>query len=411
MNVFFAFLAVVFLVLNGIFNGAETGFVCLDPNRISLAGKGTEDARIRRLLAIARAPERFLALTLIGINLCLVLATSLVTTLLEPFGTLAGSVGTAALGIFIFMVCELVPKLAFSERPLQCLRRVLPILSLSDWLFSLPVSFVTRITRFFVEAFGKREDRNRALSREELLILLSRGVSAGVVAERPLLMVKGIFGLRERLVMEIMVPRTQIKGVSISATPQEAMDVILASGCSRIPVYEGSIDQVIGVIYFKDLFLHGATIASLREIAAKPVFVPGVKKAYELFREMRQQRQNMALILDEFGAVSGLVTLEDLIEEVVGEIHDEFDQALTGLRRHEDGSISVRATLTLVDFQRETGISLPAPDDVTTINGLILTTLGRIPTTGETIIIGKYKLLILEAQDVKVGMVRVYPYG
>ena len=401
--------AAIFLFLTGLFAGTETGFVCLNQQLVRHRAENPANTREKTLLEIGRKPERFLALTLIGINMSTVVATSLLTEVFQQFGAMAVTIGTLLSSSFIFLCCELIPKLVFTAHPLKSLLRFLPILVVFDWLLSLPVTVVTGMTRMVLSTLGLRtEHGKRHISREELLILIGRGASSGAIHERPHGMVKGIIGLKDKNVSEVMVPRPRLAALEEKTSPNEAKKLVLDSGFSRIPVYSGTIDQVVGVLYFKDLFLRSEEALSLKELVSSPIFVPELRNAYALFCEMRLQNYQIAVVLDEFGSTSGIVTLEDLVEEVVGEIQDEFDKPVFGLKHHSDGSISLKSDMHLTDLEKGSGIKFEPIDNMTTVNGLILATFGRIPEAGERLTVQGRCIEILDANKRRVLTVKLY---
>ncbi|MBI3039925.1 HlyC/CorC family transporter, partial [bacterium] len=253
------------------------------------------------------------------------------------------------------------------------------------------------------------EKQGRSISRDELMILLGMGVASGTVSERPHRMVKGIMSLKEIKICEIMVPRVKMIGIDLGLSLPAARKLAIEGGYSRIPIYEGSIDHIVGMVYFKDLFLRETENTALKTLMTQPVFIPESENAYKLLRDMRSRRYQTAIVLDEFGAVSGIVALEDLIEEVVGEIYDELDEPIYWLRLHQDGSMTIRTEVDLNTLEKETGVSWNNPEQATTMNGLILAYLGRIPATGECLILEGHRMEVVQADPKRVIMVRVYP--
>jgi len=163
------------------------------------------------------------------------------------------------------------------------------------------------------------------------------GAASGVIHERPHKMAKGIIGLKDTRVCEIMTPRPKMVVLDVTSSLDKTRKLFMETGFSRIPVFEGKVDQIVGIVYFKDLFLKSTEGKTLRDLLKPVVFVPEVKNAYSLFREMLNKKFQTAVILDEFGVTAGFVALEDLIEEVVGEIQDELDEPVSGLKILDDG--------------------------------------------------------------------------
>jgi len=405
---FYLALTLVFLALNAIFNGAETGLVSLDIDYLRFKSRELgEKSNERRLLKLAQSPEHFLALTLIGINSCLVIATSLATALMQSLAPAFLEIGTFLISVFIFMFCEFLPKMVFNSSPLDYCLKYLNLLRVAEVLFKLPIKAISWLTRHIMRLFRVSRDQSNGLSREELLILLSHGASAGTIGHHSNRMAKGIIGLREKFAREVMIPRQEMLAID-SATPLEkARTMVIRSGFSRVPVFKEHIDKIIGVLYFKDLFLKEGEIQSVEEIISPPLFVPETKLASELFKEMRRQNFQLAVVLDEFASVSGIITFEDLVEQVVGEIHDEFDKPRTELKYNDDGTVTVKGDMHIDRLNDVTGLNLNPICGVTTMNGLIVAVLGRVPEAGESFLIDGVKMRVIESSQRKIEWLRI----
>lgn len=229
-------------------------------------------------------------------------------------------------------------------------------------------------------------------------------------------MIYSIFQFGDRLAREIMVPRIDVKGIDIQSSAAEAARLLSASGHSRIPVYEDTIDNIIGLLYAKDLLANavasplsavGKNLGDMREILREVFFVPEAKKVDELLQEMQQRRVHMAIVVDEYGGVAGLVTLEDIVEEIVGEIQDEFDQAEeTPYTRLEDGSVSFRGSIDLDDFNEVMGSHIDK-DYADTLGGLMFTLFGRVPANGEMLEVDGLILTVEQVAGRRIRQVRV----
>lgn len=402
-------LVVFFLFLNAVFNGAETGLVTLDLDYLKFKIRtSASPAKEKRLFKFAQSPENYLTVTLLGINSCLVIATSLMTVLLQEIGPMALQIGTLANSVFIFLVCEFMPKMKFSDRPLKYCLKFLPILVIADWIFYLPARAMTFFTRSVMSLLKIPLDSiTGRLSREELLILLSHGMASGALEAGSSRMARGIIELRDTTVKEIMIPRTQIVALEIDTPLDAARKIVIQSGFSRIPVFRGDIDQIVGVLYFKDLFLKTDRINRLSEILLKPLFVPEMKSAIGLFREMREKQAQVAIVVDEFAGVCGIVAFEDLVEEVVGEIHDESDKPRKKIKLNDDGSVTVRGDVHLVELNQIEEFSFVSLKGITTINGLIQANLGRIPVTGESFFIDGFRMRVLAGDERKIEWIKI----
>jgi putative hemolysin len=410
--VFYLCLALVFLALNAVFNGAETGLVSLDTEYLRYKSRTLPDtAREKRLLKLAQSPDHYLSLTLIGINSCLVIATSLATALMERLVPSFLEVGTLLLSTFIFLFCEFLPKMVFNSRPLVYCLKYLKLLTVAEVLFKLPITAVSWLTRMTMRLFRVPSSTESGLSREELLILLGHGASTGTIAHHSNRMARGIIGLRDTIAREVMIPRINMLALDIDTPPEIAQTTVIRSGFSRIPVFREHVDKIVGVLYFKDLFLKEGGIGRLEDIISAPLFVPETKLASELFKEMRRCNYQMAVVLDEYASVSGIITFEDLVEQVVGEIQDEFDKPRTELKYNDDGSINVRGDMHIDRLNEQTGLTLSPVGGETTVNGLVVAVLGKIPEAGETVLIDGVKMRIIESSQRKVEWLRIFKVG
>lgn len=407
-HLIFIFLGFAFLILNAIFNGAETGLVALDIGYLrSRANKTAKGSKEKRLLALASRPEHYLAVTLLAINISFVVGTSLFTIVAEELAPNLIELITVSLSVIMFVFCQFVPKMAFNHRPLKACLKSLTLLNIADIFFRIPVKIVTSGTRFVLRAFGVKRDED-LLSRDELLILLSHGVNSGTIHKESNKMVAGIIGLRETSARELMIPRMQVLAFDVQSPVEEIKKQMLASGYSRVPIYEGEIDQIVGILYFKDLFLKDQNGTVIRDMISEPMIVPESKSAFELFREMRLKSAQIAVVVDEFASMTGIVAFEDLIEEVVGEIHDEFDKPKNELKFNDDGTITFAGDLNISDFNERAGFDFCSVNNVATMNGLVLSVLGRIPGTGETFMVDGVQFKIIASDQRKVEWLKIF---
>jgi putative hemolysin len=236
----------------------------------------------------------------------------------------------------------------------------------------------------------KKEPSDGAISvtEDELKTLVDAGQEEGIFEKGERRMIYSIFQLGVTLAREIMVPRIDMLALDVSTPLFEAVDAFLRSGHSRVPVFEESVDNTLGLLYAKDLlrvWREGNQLESLRELLRPAYFVPEAKKVDELLTEMQSQRVHMAIVVDEYGGVAGLVTLEDIVEEILGEIRDEYDQAEESpYQILSDGEYLFQGRVDLDDFNEIMGSNLPK-DEADTIGGLIYSQMGRVPDTGDTV--------------------------
>lgn len=253
--------------------------------------------------------------------------------------------------------------------------------------------------------------RPRVRSEEELQEVINASEQEGIINEEEGEMLHSIFEFGETMVREIMVPRTDMVCCSTEATVSEILKAIIASGHSRIPVYQGTTDRIVGLVYAKDLLKFWGSPdeeVRLQTVMRTPFFVPETKKIEELLKEFRTRRMHMAIAIDEYGGTSGLVTIEDLLEEIVGDIQDEYDLDEEWLTAEEDGWSLVDCRLNIEDFATHFGVSIPK-EKFDTVGGWLVDLLGRIPLQDEQMTASGLVVTVVECDERTLRKVRVRP--
>jgi CBS domain containing-hemolysin-like protein len=252
--------------------------------------------------------------------------------------------------------------------------------------------------------------RKPSLSEKDIQSIIDVGEEEGVIDQEEHEMIHGIFGLKAAVVREVMVPRTDIKCVSSKAKIEDIIDLIISEGHSRMPVFEDKIDNIVGVVYAKDLLEFWGKCGEeipLERVMRQPYFIPETKRLEELLKEFKEKRVHMAIVVDEYGGLSGLVTIEDLIEEVFGEIEDEYDQRTEGkMRTLDDGSISVDGKLEIEELERHFDVEIQK-ENFETVGGFIFHLLGRVPKAGERVNFGDLVMTIESADRRRIGRVKI----
>ncbi|HUQ43455.1 MAG TPA: hemolysin family protein [Candidatus Limnocylindria bacterium] len=421
-------LFLVFLtILEGFFVAAEIALVSVRRSRIDqLVEEGSASARrVRRLI---NDPGRFLAvsqlgLTFIGFFASAFAAVSLVenlSTLLTGFGmeaATAESVGliivTIILALFTIVFAELIPKsiaLASPERFALILSRPIDVLAR---LLGPIVSILNAITRWVARSMGVEINQEAAISAEELRLIVERGGEQGVLEAEEEQMINAVIELGDRRVHEVMVPRVAIASLPANGTLEQAIDLVVEVGHSRIPVYHDSIDEIVGILYAKDLLPYLKTDAgprpALRKLLRPPVLVPESMTVDDLLHEFQRRKVHIAIVLDEYGGTAGLVTIEDLLEEIVGEIQDEYDveePMVVRLSDHEarvDGRADVDELLELFDLD----LKLEDEEEYDTLGGLMYHRIGGVPAPGDVVEVGGLRLTVETTDGRRVAKVLV----
>ena len=408
-------LILVLVLLNGIFASTEIALVTVRRSRLQqLVEDGNRAAA--RVLRLKERPGRFLAVIQVGITFLGFLASafaavSLVDGLEEtlvPFGALAEVsaliVVTGLLTIFTIIFGELVPKqvgLAHAERVSMTFSRLIDVLGR---VFAPLVAFLTWTTSRISRLFRADVAADERISSEELRLIIEQGGEQGILEAEEEQMIHAVIELGDRRVHEVMVPRIAIVALPSTATLEQAIDMVVAEGHSRIPVYEESVDEVVGILYAKDLlpFLKEAAgpRPSLRSLLRTPVFIPESMTIDDLLHELQRRKVHIAIVLDEYGGTAGIVTIEDLLEEIVGEIQDEYDEEEPLIERLSDDEARVDGRAAVDDLEEmfDTTIDLEDEDEYDTIGGLIYHRIGGVPVPGDEVQVDGL-LLTVESTD------------
>ncbi|MGC8889544.1 MAG: hemolysin family protein [bacterium] len=407
----------IFLAFSAYFMSSETAITAVNKVRLKqLESEG--DKRAKRLNNLLKDSTRLLSTILLGNNLAQNALTSLVTvvviTWLRSLGVIGSDLGillsTIITTFLILIFAEVTPKsYAFQKAEDVALFTASP-LSLICKIFSPLASFLTGIANGILRLFGlKLVNPEPFVTEEEIKALVDMGEEEGVIEEEEKEMIENVFELSETVAREVMVPRVDIVALDVSSSLEEVIDIINMSGHSRIPIYEETIDNIVGIIYAKDIlkFLDKKTTPSVRSIMRPPYYVPETKPIDELFKEMRNQKVHMAIIIDEYGGTAGLVTIEDILEELVGEIMDEYDiNEESMIREVSPSEVVVDGRLNLEELNELLDIELPI-EEADTIAGFIYDHISHIPKAGEEFDYDDVKIRVEEVRGRRITKVRV----
>ena len=314
----------------------------------------------------------------------------------------------------LLLACSLIIRLALKHLDIFFLRITLPFVRVLSLTVFFPILFLVKITT--AASTSNDSDEEKTSAEDEIMSLVEHDSTelGESLEEGEKRMIRGIFDLDDTLVREIMTPRVDMSSLSVKASIEEAKCTIVESGHSRIPIYGKNIDEIKGIIYAKDFLDTEKHFTKLADFMHAPLFIPETKNVGELLQEFQNNKIHVAIIIDEYGGTAGVVTLEDIIEEIVGEIHDEYDEnenENNEMLRLPDGSIQVEGRCLIDDINHEFDLELPEDEDVDTIAGYVCGEFGKIPKENEEIKIdeiGTFK--ILKADSRKVLLVQITPY-
>ncbi len=391
--------AILFLlVLSGFFSGSETALTAASRGKLrTQADKGSRGAQ--RALDITEDNERLIGSVLLGNNLVNILATSLATALFtRAFGESGVALATLVMTLLVLVFAEVLPKTYAITNAERAAAAVSPIIQMVITVFSPIVSAVRFFVRGVLRVFGVKTDPDGHILavKEEIEGALNLGHSEGVVEKEDRDRILGALDLAERTVEEIMLHRSGIEMIDAASDPADILKQCLESRYTRLPVFDGEPENIIGMVHAKDILramhklidtetasIAGLTRFDIREVAMTPYFVPETTTLDDQMRNFLRRRTHFALVVDEYGTLQGLITLEDILEEIVGEITDEFDleEDLT-LVPDEEGHYCIDGAMTIRDLNRAVDWSLP-DDEANTVAGLVIHEAQMIPTEGQ----------------------------
>jgi putative hemolysin len=404
-------LLVVLLVLSGAMSGSETALTALGEWKIrQLREDGQDPSGVFALLE--RQPTRFITTLLIGNNLVNVAATALVTQmtiqLSRQYGfseSLAVGYATGVMTLLILVFGEITPKSIAVHNTVGFSRAVIrPVYWLSVVLYPIGRGFAYLTTRV-LRALRLERTGDPLITENELRLMLRSAEEHGVIEQSEQEMIKGIIDLEETVVREVMTPRVDVVAVPEHASLQEMLALVTEHGYSRLPVFGESIDDVRGIAYARDLlpFLGRPEVldqTTVRDLMQPPQYVPETLSILSLMRDMRIRKNHMAVVVDEFGGTSGVVTLEDIIEEITGEIYDETDEDVEeDFVALEGNVVRVRASVHLDEVEQRFRLTFVDDGEYDTLGGFLVSEFGRIPHAGEVLEYGGVRFTVEQADE------------
>ncbi len=410
------------IVLNGLFSAGEFAIISSRKSKIKEMLKNGTDKRAQALLEMRERPESFLSLVQIGITIVGTLASALggviSVTYVEPLFKQLPYIGrfseTAAL-VFVVLIMtyvilvagELVPKyigINYRERAALGLVPVFQFLSkilfFLVWVLSASTSAIMKVLRL--------KPTDEVIGEDEIKVLLEEGRLQGVFDRTEEELIHSVFEFVDRSVKEIMVPRPNIYAIDIDKPQEETVRYIVENEFSRYPVYTDHLDRIIGIVYQKDVMrtLWLERPLELEKILKRAYFVPDTMKISALFKDMQKRRVHLAIVVDEYGTTAGIVTLEDIMEEIFGEIMDETDEDIR-IETNKDGSVVVDASYSIRDVNNALNLELPESPEYETLGGFILSSIQGIARGGEIVYYGGYKLTVVGIHGRRIAKVKI----
>ena len=400
---------IALLVLSALFSSSETALTTVNRIRIrTLAGQG--DKRAMTLLAVLQNPEKMLSVILIGNNVVNLYASSLATTVtLSLFGSKLVGVATGILTLAVLVFGEVAPKTMASRNAEQIALRAAGPVKCLMWLFTPLVFVVNNLARLVMKLFGAdRPGKRELMTAEELRTIVPVGHEEGVIENSERKMIDNVFDFGDRSARDIMIPRIDMTCIDVEAGYDELMEVVREEKYTRIPVYKESADTIVGILNIKDLLFRAQDKPfRIAELMRKPLFTYEQKKTSELMVEMRKNYTNLAIVLDEYGVTAGMVTMEDILEEIVGEIRDEYDRdEEKSIRRIAPNTYLIEGNVKIDDVNEVLQLHL-ASEDYESIGGYVLEQLEHFPKEGECVTKGGISFTVTRMEQTRIAEVKL----
>lgn len=378
----------VLLSLSAYFSSAETALTTVNPHSIrAMAEDGNKKAAI--VLKLIENPSQMLSSILVGNNLVNISLTSLTTTIaIRVFGSMGAGIATAVITILVLIFGEITPKTYATINNTKIALSYASSIYLITKLLTPVVYIINKLSTGILMIFHiDSKQSKRIMTERELRTIVDVSHEDGVIEEAEKDMLNNVFDFKESLAKDIMIPRIDVTFVSVDASYQEVLEIFREAGYSRLPVYEGSKDHVVGIVYFKDVYFyrsqHRGEIFHLKDVLRKPFFTYETQKVSSLLAQMREKSVSFSIVLDEYGVTAGLITLEDIVEEIFGELRDEYDESEENtFKKLPDGSYMVSASLKLDDLDDLLHVDLDS-EDYDSLGGYIIELLDHLPSEGE----------------------------
>jgi len=422
LSIFVIFLCILF---NALFSASEIALVSVRKSRVK---KLMEEGR-RHAHALCELKERmgaFLATIQLGVNLVGIIASAVSGAIaverIKPFferlsiPLISSSAGAFSLAIVVFLITyafivfgELIPKSLALAHPDTTALSLTPFVRAFSAISRPAVKALVASTDMILKPFGGTSSTERSyITAEEVKLLLEEGGDEGIFEAEEKELIKSVFEFSDTSVKEVMVPTMRMVTVRMDMSFEEIRRIILEEKFSRYPVLGSDLNDVRGILYARDFFM---TMAKgepfdIRRVMKRPLFIPETMKISNLMRKMQRERVHMAIVVDEYGSVSGLVTMEDLLEEIVGEIRDEYDTE-SPVVQLRDGSLLVDASISIADLKKYYGVELEESDEYESLGGLFMTVLQRVPEKGDTIEMKGMNLRVIETEGPRIVKIKI----
>ncbi|MFH1196512.1 MAG: hemolysin family protein [bacterium] len=395
---------IALLFLSAFFSASEMAFVVSNKIKIELRAR-KNNISARNAMYFIKEPHNFFSTILILNNIVNISFASIFTMFLIKFFQYGDVTILIISSTLLLLFGELIPKYLAREFA----DFTFSVSSIPIRIFSFILYPVVKITSSFSHLISNTDRKStetisHLFDREDIQVLIEEGSEAGHIAEDDSEVISNIIDLGDQKVYEAMTPRTAIAGVEINSTIDEVMKVLIETNYSKLPVYEESLDNIKGIVYARDMFKKPD---NLNSILRECIFVPETKKSLDMLNELLEKRISIAIVVDEFGGTAGMITIEDIIEEMFGEIQDEFDVEENICKQVDKFTYILSGKIEIDYLNSEYELNIPE-GDYETIGGYITTNLGKIPQRGDELDINHFKIMVLRSDKTKVDLVKLY---
>ncbi|MGV8115118.1 HlyC/CorC family transporter [Methanothrix soehngenii] len=396
------------LFASAFFSASETALMSLSKIRlIHLVEEKIRGASVVEKLR--EDPSRLLGTILVGNNLVNISASSIATVLaIKYFGDSGVGIATGVMTMLVLIFGEITPKSLAAQKSEQVALLVARPISVLAYILSPVVAVFSRVASIFLRLFGCRSNAKLpSITEEELKSMVNLGEEEGVIEDHEKTMICNVFDFGDQLVKDIMVPRMDIIAININATYEDVIKIIRAEQFSRYPVYSNRIDNIVGILNVKDLvYLDSKRDFDMKGFVKKPYYTFEFMNTSELFSEMKKRRTHMAIVLDEYGGTAGIVTMEDLVEEIVGEISDEYDMQTNEIETIREGEYIVDGSTRIEELNELIGTDIES-EHYESIGGFMIQLLGRLPRQGESVEYMNTRFVIENVEKNRIKKIRV----
>lgn len=390
----------ILLLLSGFFSSAETSLVAVSKIRIrTLADDGNKRAQI--LMKLFRQDAKMLSAILIGNNLVNTYAASIASMIAMSFGGgTAVSIATFIITFLILVFGEITPKTIATQNAEKLALIYGPIILFLMKVLTPVIWFINLFSACILKIFGVNKKTGPSMTESELRTIVDVSHEEGVIEEDEKEMINNVFDLGDAIAKDVMVPRVYVVMADVNMSYDELLQLFRKEQFTRIPVYEGNVDNIIGLVNMKDLLLYeDLEHFDIRKILRKPYFTVENKNVSDLLMEMKKSTFNLAIVLDEYGEVAGIVTVEDIVEEIVGEVQDEYDaHEIENIKKIDDHTYDIKGFINLHDLNDELDLALDS-EDFDSIGGLIIDRLGRLPQLNDQVVLENGIILQVKKLD------------